>query len=69
MTMSFYEDIQNEIRKSKKELLHIISIHENTDIEKDTQLYSDFISKVGKLTGKIEGLELSITIYNKYKKS
>lgn len=68
MTMSFYDDTQHEIEKLKKELLKLIKKQETIEIEKETELYSNFITDVGKLSGKIEGLEMSIRIYNKYHK-
>ena len=66
MMLSFYDDTQYEIKKTKEKLLKKISQANNTDIENDTELYSNFITEVGKLSGKIEGLELSIKIYAKY---
>ena len=66
MTMTFYDDIKQKIKQQRKELLQLVSTQEMMDIQEDTENYSDFIIQVGKLSGKIEGLELSLKIYKKY---
>ena len=66
MTMSFHEEIQREIHIIKVELRKAVESNKVTDIESDTEKYSNFISDVAKLSGKIEGLELAIRIYKKF---
>ena len=66
MTMSFNEEVKREIHMLKKELDKIIKKNNASHFENDTQTYSNFISSVAKLSGKIEGLELSTSIYRKF---
>jgi len=64
--MSFYEEAQQEIYMIKSELRQIIEKNKLDEIESDTEKYSNFISNIAKLSGKIEGLELGISIYKKF---
>ena len=67
MNMSFKEDVSHEIQKLKIELKQLITSKNSGELETNTELYSEFLTNVGKLSGKIDGLELSLIISNRYK--
>lgn len=62
---NFIQNIEYQIEKIKEQLKNNIYILEDESILKDTKKYSEILYTTGILKGKIEGLDLAISLYQK----
>ena len=63
--MNFIEKTKHLIKNIQEQLKNNIYILEDESIKKDTKQYSEILYNTGILKGKIEGLEVAISLYEK----
>jgi len=63
--MNFIENTKYQIDKLQEQLKNNIYMLEDDSVQKDTKKYSEILYNTGILKGKIEGLGIAISLYEK----